>query len=266
MLRHAGYSNVDFVFVMILFYDIWPKILLRSLRRYSDNEIILVNHLGRPVPEDYYDTNCIILENKGSAMSVYEAANGRRYEIAHYLTNSRSHGAGIDLAVHFLRERGDRYMVHIEPDCVVYGLTWLDELTRAAKDGAIMAGPMKLSFGPIHPCPSIWDLYRLPGSFDLSQRSGFINHNVFNYVGMCEWLINTKMDDGGVWLWTHWWDCGILNWYKAALMNKAVHTKSDHGFKHFFGGRLRSPVDLSQEDLRLVSEFYDKTPYTPDKL
>ena len=259
MLRHAGQPNVDFVFVMVLYYDIWPKILLRSLRRYSDNEIILVNHLGKPVPEDYYDTNCIILENKGSVMSVYETANKKTYQIPHYLSKSKSHGAGIDLAVHFLRERGDQYMVHIEPDCVVSGLTWLNELKAAAASGAIMAGSMHLPFGPIHPCPSIWDLRRLPGSFDTSLRDTGINFDVFNYRQMCEWLINVGMDNGGIWLWTHCWDCGILNWYKAALMGKAVHTKTGDGFRHFFAGRMRPPNHLNADDYQLIEQYMDKT-------
>lgn len=241
MLHHAKCQivptdKIKFVFVTVLFYDIWPKIMLRSLRRYFDNEIIMVNHLSKPVPKEYYDDNCTIIDNKD----------------AH---NNNGHGAGIDVAVKYLRERGDRYFVHIEPDCVFTGTAWIAEMLDAMVNNAIMAGPCRLPFGPIHPCPTIWDIVKIPGSFDISFRQCLIDFNIFNYRLMLDWLINTGMDEGSIWLWCHMWDCGIKNWYMAALQGKAVHTRNDDGYKHFFGGRGYPPTKLLECDYKLVEEY-----------
>jgi hypothetical protein len=123
------------------------------------------------------------------------------------------------------------------------------------KNDAIMAGPTKLPFGPIHPCPTMWDIVKIPGSFEVSTRNIPIDFDIFNYRLMLEWLINVGMDEGSIWLWCHWWDCGIKNWYMAALQGKAVHTHNDDGFKHFFGGRGYPPTQLPDQDFKLIAKY-----------
>ena len=76
---------------------------------------------------------------------------------------------------------------------------------------------------------------------------------------MFEWLLSVNMDNSGIWIWTHWWDCGILNWYKAALLGKAIRTNSGEGFKHFFAGRKRPPSCLDADDYQLIEQYMDKT-------
>lgn len=227
----------QFVFVAIVHYHQWPKVMLRSLREHFREEIILVNHLpnGEEIPTNYQDEHCTILQNPD--------------------INKRGHGAGIDVAVEFLKRRGDKFFIHIEPDCLFTGKDWAVKLLDAAHSGAIMAGPCKLPFGPIHPCPSIWDLDRIPGSFGFSPRTEGIDFKLFNYQQMVRWLCDTGMSDGGIWLWCHLWDCGIKNWYEAAKLNLAVHTDTMSGIRHFWAGRLRSPWSLPPSDLSLVEKY-----------
>lgn len=231
MIKH---SQVDFVFVAVIFYHEWPKIMLRSLREHFSEEVILVNHLGRSLPPEYYDNNCIILDG---------------------LQNKMTHGAGVDAAVEFLKNRGDKYFIHIEPDCLITGRDWVNGLVGAAASGAVMAGTYRLPFGPIHPCPTIWDINRIDGSFDISNRIGHVDQRIFNYRDMIRWLLDSGFNDDDIWFWCHLWDCGIKNWYKAALQGLAVHSVNSDGFRHFWGGRLRSPASLSPEDYATVEKY-----------
>src|SRR5215831_15714019 len=146
MLHHQS-SLAQLPFVAVAYYHAWPKVMLRSLRQHFDNTLILVNHLSDDgLPPEYFDDRTIVLNNPRGL-------------------NFGGHGGGIDAAVDFLRKRGERWFIHIEPDCFISSKTWAEDLFKAAVDGAIMAGPTRLPFGPIHPCPSIWDLERLAGSF-----------------------------------------------------------------------------------------------------
>lgn len=209
--------------------------MLRSLREHFSEEVILVNNLSGPMPDEYFDDNCIILD-----------AGGREL----------SHGEGIDVAVEFLRSRGDLYFIHIEPDCLILGRDWAIRLVDAIMSGAIMAGSYRLPFGPIHPCPTIWDISRISGSFGISERSGNIDTRIFNLSAMVRWLVDCNVCDSGVMMWVRLWDCGIKNWYEAALQGLAKHTINNGDFVHFFCGRLLSPRDrLGDDDFARIERF-----------
>lgn len=225
--------DLKLVFVAVIYYHEWPQIMLRSLREYFDQELILVNHLDCELPSSYYDYNCTVLTSQ----------------------KGHSHGNGIDTAVEYLKKRGVDYFVHIEPDCVITGREWFDHLVIAAINGAAMAGPYKLPFGPIHPCPSIWRISMINGSFDVTDRSGEQDPALFNHDEMVKWLSEHKVKEHGVRVWMGSWDCGIKNWYEAAKRNLAYHTQSTVGFKHFFFGRYRKPSDLDNHEYSLVRKY-----------
>ena len=226
----------NFVFVVVIYYHQWPKVMLRSLREHFSNELILVNHLGEDLPPEYFDDNCTILKNN---------------------SNCFKHGDGIDIAVEHLKERGIDYFVHIEPDCLITGKEWLEELVKAAKVGAIMAGPHRLPFGPIHPCPSIWHVPRIVESFNISARTETLDRNIFKYKKMVRWLYENDLAERGVIIWCDMWDCGIKNWYEAAKLNLAINTNSTVGFRHFWSGSSRKPNELSEQDYSLVKKYLD---------
>lgn len=225
--------DLEFVFVVVLYYEIWPKVMLRSLRKIYNNEVILVNHLHRDVPSEYRDERCTVLQ----------------------MGHGTSHGAGIDTAVDYLRSHNIRYFVLIEPDCVITGTEWLDKMIQAVNNGAAMAGPNRLPFGPIHPCPSIWDITQIPGSFKVSDRDISIDFGIFNYKDMIKWLMNNNADNGSIHLWCHKWDCGLKNWYILAKKGLAIHTHNSDGFKHFYEGRNRSPMDLIESEMKMIAEY-----------
>ena len=234
MIQH---SKINFVFVAIIFYHEWPKIMLRSLREHFTEEVILINHLDRPLPTDYYDDKCTVLNGKIGRL------------------DRMTHGAGIDTAVEFLKKRGDRYFIHIEPDCLITGKDWANGLVSAVESGAVMSGIHKLPFGPIHPCPTIWDINRTSGSFDRSNRTEAINQQIFNYKDMVKWFIDIGMSNDGIWFWCHFWDCGIKNWYMAALDGLAIHSTNSGGFRHFFNGMVKTPTVLEPGDFAVVQKY-----------
>ncbi len=51
----------------------------------------------------------------------------------------RIHGLGVDLAVQWCRDRGVDVLVHFEPDCVITGRRWRENLLRAIECGSWMA-------------------------------------------------------------------------------------------------------------------------------
>lgn len=234
LLHRNGFpAGEPVVFVAVIYYHKWPLVMLRSLRTYfPEDQLILVNNLNTQIPNEYYDNYTIVLEND---------------------TNDKTHGGGIDVAVRFLKNNKFKHFIHIEPDCVISSTQWANELVIAIKNGTLMAGPHKLPFGPIHPCPSIWDVEWV-GTFTMSYRNEFTDHRLFDHRKMAEWLVNCNMDRDGCWLWCHLWDCGIKNWYEAAKLKRTTQT-SWVGFKHFFCGRLRPPENLSPEDFSLIAQY-----------
>jgi len=229
MLIHG----IKIVFVAAIYYHEWPQIMIRSLREYFDEEVILVNHLNMEIPSSYIDKNCTILTNNIGG----------------------SHGQAIDKAVKYLKERRIDYFVHIEPDCLISGREWYDHLVSAAINGATMAGPHKLPFGPIHPCPSIWYVPKIHGSFEVADRSGEIDPNLLDTNEMVKWLHSNNIKEHGIRIWMNSWDCGIKNWYESAKLNRAFHTQSSEGFKHFFFGRSRKPSELPEDEYSLVRKY-----------
>lgn len=253
--RQSFSSDIDFVFVVVYYYDIWPKVMLRSLRKYFDNEIIIVNHLDKEVPEEYYDDNCTILEH--NELPKFKSFNCKPYGWLPFRPNTKTHGIGVDVAVAYLRDRGCRYFVLIEPDCLISGIEWMKNLLNAMYDGHIMAGPSRFDFGPIHPCPSIWDITKVPGSFDITARQLNVDMRLFDYKLMLKWVMATNIGLAAIWFWLYWWDCGLNNWYMAAQKGCAGHTKYAGDFRHFYRGHCRSPFQLPEKDFELVKPFLD---------
>src|SRR5262249_35261327 len=84
---------------------------------------------------------------------------------------TRTHGLGVDAGVAWCRERGVDVMVHFEPDCLVEGRTWRENLVDAIGRGAWMAGSFRKAYGPIHPTPTAWRVDELRTSFRVQDRA-----------------------------------------------------------------------------------------------
>src|SRR4030095_11562616 len=63
-----------------------------------------------------------------------------------------SHGSALDHARSWCVTNNIDTMVIFEPDCVVRGRAWFEDLVNAVAGGAWMAGILKTPFGPLKPC------------------------------------------------------------------------------------------------------------------
>ena len=81
------------------------------------------------------------------------------------------HGLGMDAALAWCRDRGADVLLHFEPDCVIEGRQWRENLLGAISEGAWMAGSVRKAFGPIHPTPSAWRVDQVHGSFTARERA-----------------------------------------------------------------------------------------------
>lgn len=110
----------------------------------------------------------------------------------------------------------------------------------AARSGAVMAGLNKLPYGPIHPCPTIWDITRLYGSFAITQIDGHVDESIYHLDQYAQCLRENRVlsDDGRIYL-LKIWDCGIRNWYEAEKLGLAIQTSGD-GITHYTDGRFIS--------------------------
>lgn len=238
MIQHGKLPD-GWVFVVVYMYPIWPLVLLRSLRKYFTHDpIVIVNHMKSKILNEYYDDKCIILD--GGVI--------------------RRHGSGVDIAVDYLKSNGYRYMVHVEPDCVITGPNWINSMISCIESGALMSGSSVLPFGPIHPCPSVWDLSSVDNTFDWTIRHQAIEDGIFSETKLKKWLAinnmpnNCQMGDKLVNFWIKYWDCGIQNWYKLAKLGHTMVSDGD-GIIHFFNGRRRSPYQLHPDDYVLVNQY-----------
>src|ERR1051325_3193928 len=133
--------------------------------------------------------------------------------IPHYLANraaDKSHGAGMDCAVEWARARGYQRLVHVEPDCAMNGRIWLDTLLRS---DAWFAGLHRKRYGPIHPCPSVFDLSAPLPSFCAAQKiPAELRHprygELFNPSGLPQWCKER-------------WDTAQKAWFWCAVENQA---------------------------------------------
>ncbi len=213
------------VFVAVIFYHYWPKLMLRSLREHFPlDELILVNHLKMPMPHDYYDDNCTIIEAG---------------------QNGLSHGDGIDTAVNFLKKRGDKCFIHIEPDCYISGRRWAIDLLEAVQNGNEMAG-LAYTFdgGPIHPCGTAWIIDKIHGSFNGIVRQDITRCDLYNYRKFIDFVVSLNATDDLIMFLTECWDTGCYNWYLAAISGKAACVPCvENDFAHFFLGRNYTPKE-----------------------
>jgi len=268
MLYHKN-SYVNFAFVIVIQYHEWPAVLLATLRKYSNNTIIVVNNLTDDLPPHYVDRNCVVI-NSGDSYDDLGSYN--------------SHGAGIDAAVEYIkRYQIADYIIHIEPDCIITGHKWLDDLNNQVKfSNCYLCGftptANTSSIAPFHICPSIWKVDQIPDTFMIRHRKGdqSNNFNILSYNKLVKQLYESNVPEYGVWIWFHYWDTGIKNWYDIASTGKVTILDKCEGFHHFYYGRYRPPrldehltesqrviladnpwiPKMSLDEIKLLKEFY----------
>lgn len=155
----------------------------------------------------------------------------------------RSAGRGIDLGLQICRERQHEVMIHIEPDCLVSGRKWLENLLIPMRHGAWMSGSLRRFYGPIHPTPSAWRTDVDWSSFAHDLRRGDSQHplfpELFRLQELLEWA--TVHEPAAMDWWEHYWDCAQRNWFRAAAVGKAELVEPANDFEHFWYGSSRPP-------------------------
>lgn len=125
-----------------------------------------------------------------------------------------SHGGSIDVAIDWCLRHSYRFLIHVEPDCLVFGRQWCDNLVFAIRN-RWMAGSLKVPSGELHITPTLWDVWaikRLGASFECQPRS--LDRSNPKYTS----LIN---DDRRPWTDGDLWDTGMRAWYMCAINAKA---------------------------------------------
>ena len=134
-------------------------------------------------------------------------------------------------------------MVHIEPDCLVSGRTWLENLLTPIEQGAWMSGSLRRFYGPIHPTPSAWRTDRNWSSFAHDLRGTDVLHprfaELFHLKELLDW--SSVHEPAARDWWANYWDCAQRNWFQAALVRKAVLIEPTGDFEHFWYGSQRAP-------------------------
>jgi hypothetical protein len=151
--------------------------------------------------------------------------------------DEQTHGAGIDRALEWCRQRSIPVALLLEPDCWVTGRAWRDNLERAIDAGAWMAGCDRRSHGPIHLTPSAWVVGEVRASFRVQLLGADTEHPQFRQrvnLGIFQRDLAPRF-----WpKWSQLWDAGQKAWFEAALHDRAALVDGA-GFRHYWQGSSR---------------------------
>ncbi len=173
----------------------------------------------------------------------------------------RTHGAAVDTAVSWCRQNNVSYMLHLEPDCLITGTRWYENLCRGIDSGAWMAGSHRKEYGPIHPTPSLWQIDRIQTSFDYACRIPDEEHPRFSELFKRDWLLDAVTTAGeDVEFWRTTWDSGQQAWFRCAVEGKAFHADNSDDFRHFWAGSDKVLSERHFEKNSRLNEYKEETP------
>jgi hypothetical protein len=133
------------------------------------------------------------------------------------------HGECINLAMQWCVKNKIKWLIHIEPDCVIHGNIWLDNLLKTRQDFWMAGGTKYNSAGindnSLHITPTIW-------SVENTHHLNF--HNVLKgndiYEPEYSQVYNHQASLGQYH--ERWWDTGSKAWYECAKRGKAKHVST----------------------------------------
>jgi hypothetical protein len=168
----------------------------------------------------------------------------------------RTHGAGIDRALAWCRANGGRVLIHFEPDCLIRGRRWRDNLVGALAAGAWMAGSFRQRHGPIHPTPSAWLVAEVRASFSIHAWGGPDEaHPRFPELIDRAALADDQSREVTWIRWARCWDTGHKAWFEAALHDRTALVDTPD-FKHYWHGSIDP-----QSERTLRRRFPEVAPY-----
>lgn len=171
-------------------------------------------------------------------------------------TSTKDHGVGLDLAMQYCLQNGYERMLVFEPDCLISGSKWLYEMLEAMElCQAWLVGRHQKLYGPIHPCPSIWEVSDRWHTFDIAEKGSDPEHLkywiLYNLQKVYEVNQSLGLDteESRIW-WRDHWDVGQKNWFLAACNDRAICLPESPEFQHYWGRSVdvhnSSPMALDQ--------------------
>ena len=227
--------------------NLWIRVALRSYRRhFPDGMILVVDNNPKPGAPGW-EPECE--EERAWLRSLPDIL------LVENPRPRKKHGAALDLAASWCRENGYEFLLAFEPDCLITGRRWFEELWAAVARGAWMAGAHKKAYGPIHPCPSLWRVARIQASFDNRVRGEDEQHPRFRELFDLDRLMRTVAAEGGpVRWWARHWDTAQRAWFLAAVNDRAALAPKTDDFRHFWCGSSSNRRHRAlREDPRLVA-------------
>jgi hypothetical protein len=211
----------------------WIQVAIASyLEHFPEDRILVVDNNPRR-GEPGWDPDC---ERERSWLRAHPRVDHAVNTLVACPDNGeRMHGLGIDLAVQWCRDRGVDVLVHFEPDCVITGRRWRENLLRAIECGSLMAGAHRHWYGTIHPTPSAWRIDRLRTTFGSFERAEDSCHPRYAELIDVEKL-RAGVEPLGVWYWfERFWDTGEKAWFEAAVRDAASLVDAPD-FHHYWKG------------------------------
>jgi hypothetical protein len=224
----------------------WIRVGLQSFRRHFPLTPILVvdNNLDEGDPS--YEAK---IADERKWLDVWCAFDPYHVFVKTPQSN-KTHGLAMDFAANWCRNRGILWMLHFEPDCLISGVEWARSLIEATRQDIWMAGSCKRGYGPIHPCPSIWNVRKITASFAPRLRGSDAQHPLFpqlmDLAGM-QAEHSKEVWEG----WKETWDMAQKAWFDAAVEGKALFVEAKPDFCHFWGGSHFNLDPRSQGDPRV---------------
>lgn len=140
----------------------------------------------------------------------------------------------MDLAMRWCINNGYNTMVHTEPDTIISGTVWYQNMIDAIAEGNWMSGGIIGHHKEIMPCATAWDVHAF-----IKQRLNFMTTD--KKPEDLENLTNPQFEHLYDWQAAQegWakigWDTGLRAWYLCALKGKAKHVGLPD-FQHLWGG------------------------------
>jgi hypothetical protein len=220
----------------------WIQVAIASyLEHFPEDRILVVDNNPRR-GEPGWDSDC-------ERERYWLRAHPRVDHVVNTLTacdgaGGRLHGLGVDLAVQWCRDRDADVLLHIEPDCVIEGRRWRENLLQAIERGSWMAGAHRKFYGSIHPTPSAWRIDRICSTFSGWERAADSRHP--RYAELIDIArLRAEVEPLGRWgWWEQFWDTGEKAWFDAAVHDAATLVEAPD-FRHFWNGSGASDLGRS---------------------
>jgi hypothetical protein len=249
---------VDIVPVLVAFHSAyWVRVAVESyLETFPGERLLVVDNNPRRDEPGWYP-HCEEERDWLAAHPGVRLVDNPRPPEAFLPDGRLEHGAGIDVGLEWCRAHGARVLIHLEPDCLVSGRQWRDNLVQALDAGAWMAGGLRQSHGPIHPTPSAWLVERTGASF----RSGTWapeEEESPHFAALVNLpALHNDPSRGAHWIRTmRYWDTGHRPWFRAAAHGRAALVPTP-GFRHYWNGSL----DRRFSEGTLAERFPELRPY-----